>query len=113
LSFFNNAGINCTYDYSNQISIGSINVANPNKPSGSGTLNVKIVFSYNCNPGEELCSGSNLLKCEVISQEFNKWKEIWTADVNRWVSKGEVLGKCGVVEPCTEDWTTGDWGECN
>jgi len=106
------------YNYDSKLSIGSNSIAVGGiDVIGSGILDVEVVISYYCRLGDEKCVGTNVQKCELISQDFAPYQSVnliapWTAEVNRWVSKGEVLGKCGVVEPCTEDWTTGDWGEC-
>ena len=83
-----------------EISLGRDGVTVSGFPVATqGNLVVDIKVEIKCVIGTEKCSGKNLLICESIEKTFPAWYgDTWTATVNRYTDKGEVLNKCGVIK---------------
>lgn len=66
----------------------------------AGKLIVDVKVEVKCKIGSEKCSGTHYLVCEEITQTFPSWfkQDPWDAIVNRYIDKGEVIGKCDVFK---------------
>jgi hypothetical protein len=86
------------------INVGRQDISVSGFPTATtGKLIVDIVIELKCTLGTEKCSGNNLQVCELVNRDFPPWFEDpgWSADVHRYIDKGEVVGKCELE--CVED----------
>lgn len=97
------------YNYTDKLTYGMQSfTVNDISLVGSGNLEIELVFNIYCRLGDEKCSGNNLQKCELknvhIGNNFFDLMGIpqYDADLNRWIDKGEVNGKCGVGVSCPQ-----------